>query len=724
MSLNITANLFGYTDEWQYRPGDTVALSVHAATEQDATVELVRLHSADERVTVARPLQEPVAGCAVETACVGPQPVRPGSFGLARDVLAGAGAGGLRVSCWLQPTVVLRDQGVLGLLGTDGAGVALRLENGGRLVVRVAGAEACRTAAPLAEGEWARATVTFDDTEVMLVVEGLHPLGSSPVFVEEVRGALRDSQAELHDVVLAAAAVASDDSAVWADGGSFDGKLEAVRLSRDDEVIVLWDLGSNPATDRVLDRGPHGHHAVLHNHPTRAVTGRHFSGRTLDFRQAPKEYAAVHFHEDDLDDLGWAPCARLPLPDDLPSGVYALEVRAEAGDDRIPFVVLPAADGVRPRVAFLVPTFTYQAYANARLGDRIDYAGDGLSAREYRPGPRDAQLDEHPEFAGSLYDVHSDGSGRAYSSHRRPVFNFRADYRSAVQQAYRHLGADLYLTAWLEGAGVAHDALTDHVVEAEGFDIVEPYQVIVTGSHPEYVSEEILDALQAHLARGGRIMYLGANGFYWTTSQNGHWIETRRGRGSTRTWASAPGEEHHSMTGEPGGLWRHRGRAPNRLVGIGMCSQGWDERAPGFVRTAHGRDPRRAWIFEGAEDDVFGTDGLVMGGASGDELDRHEPALGSPPEEWIVATSQPHSRYYKGVLEDLLMLRDGLGGDENGDVRSDVVCYPTAGGGAVFSVGSISWAGAMALDDYDNAVARITTNVLRRFLDAADPFET
>lgn len=111
-----------------------------------------------------------------------------------------------------------------------------------------------------------------------------------------------------------------------------------------------------------------------------------------------------------------------------------------------------------------------------------------------------------------------------------------------------------------------------------------------------------------------------------------------------------------------------------------------------------------------------------MGGASGDELDRHDCALGSPPSEWIVATSQPHSRCYKAVLEDLLMLRDGLGGDENPDVRSDVVCYPIPGGGAVFSVGSIAWAGAMAFHDFDNPVARVTTNVLRRFLEAEDPF--
>jgi N,N-dimethylformamidase len=708
----VTPAVFGYTDRPDYRPGDTVALSMHAATEQPAEVTLVRLHGADDRVTVAGPLEEPVADVPSATVTIGPQEVRPGSFAIARDVVAGVTE--IVLECWMWPTAPARQQGVVGTLDAGGrAGVGLALDASGRLTALVGtsgGArEICATPRPLAAGEWVHARVAVG-ARVELRVEALHPLGGEPLPLAAVVAELPPDAipAGPGHVLIAAATEA---------GPTFDGKLEDVAAYRGAELLARWDLGRDP----VDDRGPGGHRATLVNQPTRAVTGRRWSGRHLDFTQAPEEYAAVHFHADDLDDVGWPACLELALPAELASGVYALQVRAADGTDQVPFFVLPGG-GERPAVAFLAPTFTYQAYANARLGDRIDYAGDGLSAREYRPGPRDAQLDEHPALAGSLYDVHSDGSGRAYSSNRRPVLNFRADYQSAVQQAFRHVGADLYLTAWLESLDVEHDVLTDHALHADGAELLEPYRVLVTGSHPEYVSAEILDALQAFLARGGRVMYLGANGFYWITSCDGHRIETRRGRGSTRTWASPPGEEHHSTTGEPGGLWRHRGRAPNRLVGIGMSSQGWDERAPGFVRTRQSRDPRRAWIFEGVEADVFGTDGLVMGGASGDELDRHDPALGSPPEEWIVATSQAHSKYYKGVLEDLLMLRDGLGGDENPDVRSDIVCYPVPGGGAVFSVGSISWAGAMALDDFDNPVARVTTNVLRRFVAAGDPF--
>ena len=50
-------------------------------------------------------------------------------------------------------------------------------------------------------------------------------------------------------------------------------------------------------------------------------------------------------------------------------------------------------------------------------------------------------------------------------------------------------------------------------------------------------------------------------------------------------------------------------------------------------------------------------------------------------------------------------------------VRADMVFYETPEGGAVFSVGSISWFGALARNAYENDVARITSNVLERFLD-------
>jgi len=65
----------------------------------------------------------------------------------------------------------------------------------------------------------------------------------------------------------------------------------------------------------------------------------------------------------------------------------------------------------------------------------------------------------------------------------------------------------------------------------------------------------------------------------------------------------------------------------------------------------------------------------------------------------------------------------GLGGTEAEVIRADMVFFETPSGGAVFSTGSIAWAGSLSHASYDNDVARITTNVLRRFLEET-PFQT
>src|SRR4026208_1737493 len=98
----------------------------------------------------------------------------------------------------------------------------------------------------------------------------------------------------------------------------------------------------------------------------------------------------------------------------------------------------------------------------------------------------------------------------------------------------------------------------------------------------------MLGAPAAPLGRGGRLMYMGGNGFYWRASYpSAHpgMIEMRRAEDGTRAWVESVGEYYHSSTGEYGGLWRRQGPAPNALAGVGFV-------APGLGRSARQR-PRR-----------------------------------------------------------------------------------------------------------------------------------
>jgi N,N-dimethylformamidase len=357
---------------------------------------------------------------------------------------------------------------------------------------------------------------------------------------------------------------------------------------------------------------------------------------------------------------------------------------------------------------------TYLAYANERMGDPMqpNSPADWPSVWD----PLDHYLASHPELGKSLYDVHDDGSGVCYSSALRPIPSLRPKYRFRHLHAPRHLAADLYLVHWLEHAAVAHDVITDGDLHEHGRALISDYAVLLTGGHPEYWTADMIRAVEEWVTTGGRLMYLGGNGCYWVTSvhrERPHVIEVRRGLAGSRAWESEPGELHHSSTGELGGLWRHHGKLPNRLLGVGFAGEGADGRSIGYRRTPESHDPSVSWVFDGVERETFGFHGLVMGGSAGDEVDRADVDLGTPHETVVLATAEGFGEAYGVCPEDDARLRGGRG---RGAVRADLTLTCNPRGGAVFSVSSISWAGALSHDGYDNDVARISGNVLRRFM--------
>lgn len=331
-----------------------------------------------------------------------------------------------------------------------------------------------------------------------------------------------------------------------------------------------------------------------------------------------------------------------------------------------------------------------------------------MTTRRITLSPTDVYLNEHRELGLSLYDSRLEGGAVHHSSGRRPVLNHTADYRWWMTGAPRHFSADILLLRWLRSEGFAFDVLADEDVHAGGAGLLAGYRVVLTGSHPEYVSAPEREAVSAYVSGGGRLMYLGGNGFYWVTGvdpRHPNAIEVRR-RGTGDWWDNEPGEDVLTSTGEPGGLWRHRGLPPQELLGVGFAAQGWGP-APGYTRLPDSRRDEAAWVFAGVETDTVGRYGLALGGAAGDEIDRAAPELGTPPGTLLLATSAgAHSHHYLAAAED-----SSPGGDT---VRADMTLRRLGNGGAVFSVGSINWVASLACRDGD--VRRVTRNVLSRFL--------
>jgi N,N-dimethylformamidase len=466
-------------------------------------------------------------------------------------------------------------------------------------------------------------------------------------------------------------------------------EIEAIARGRGPvDSLAAWDFSRDIPTARVTDTGRRKLHGQTVNLPTRAVTGHNWTGREMDYTHARDQYGAIYFHDDDLEDAKWDAGVAFKLPDDLKSGVYAARLQTSAAEDYVPFFVRPKKGTPTAKIALLIPTFSYLAYGST--------GSSGLQPL-------------------SNYSRHTDGSGVTYSSRLRPITNMRP--KVSTRNPWQFI-ADVHLVDWLEVKGFSVDIITDQDLHFEGATLLAPYKVVMTGTHPEYYSQQMIDGVRTYLEKGGRLMYMGGNGFYWVTPMDptGRYIELRR-RDGTEHWQGAPGESYHSLTGEPGGLWRFRGLPPQAIVGVGFTAQGFDKNSP-YKRLPGSFDARARFIFEGiGSDELIGDfPSLVLDvGAAGSELDRADYALGTPPHTLILAESFGHSEAYQFVVEEVNTSDSLQGGPVNPLVHANLVYLEYPNGGAVFSTGSIAWGGSLSYNNYTNNVSRITENVLRRF---------
>lgn len=462
-------------------------------------------------------------------------------------------------------------------------------------------------------------------------------------------------------------------------------------------VLGEWDFSREIHGDRVVDISGRGRHGKAHNGPARGVTGQAWTGpHHKTYSSAPLEYDAIHLHDDDLEDANWKPSATLKIPHDARSGIYSARLRAGEEVAWLSFVVRPRARR-EARVLFIAPTITWQAYSNR------------------------AEPDEH-ETGLSLYTNHYDGSANYYTTLHKPqltlaptqYFEPRGLSQPPEHRCCHLVMADLYTVHWLEQTGVAYDVIAEHDLHFQRGKALEGYEVVISAGHPEYWTEEMLNDLEHYLQHGGKVMYIGGNGMYWVTSidpRRPHIIEVRR-RGGTGVAEAEPGELQHSTTLQLGGTWRYRGRAPQRLVGVGLAACGFTDKAAPFRRNPHSFDPRAAFIFDGVgKDELIGDFGLNQGAAAGFETDRADHNLGTPDWTLVVASSFNHAPSFYRVNEEGVAR-----GGQDPNACADMVYFERPGGGAVFAAGSITWSGSLSHNGYDNNVNRISMNVLRHFL--------
>lgn len=373
------------------------------------------------------------------------------------------------------------------------------------------------------------------------------------------------------------------------------------------------------------------------------------------------------------------------------SGLYYFHARTRSGRSfTFPWIVAPE----RPKeaVAVLASTNTWNAYNN--FGGRSNYVNaTSLPDRPVVDARQD--LDRYQDRTPfGTWRFNDDQYGRLSFERPEPGNNIFDDpepespVRGRVQCGLAP--AEWRLYAWLEREGVGYDLYAEAQLHDGTLDLSH-YRILIIAVHPEYWTREMYARVKTWVTEeGGRLMYLGGNGLNCEVVLNDDSTMT------CRTYL-------RSVSGEMGGLSEdgmvrfesrmHRTlESEANLLGVVCTESGIMTAAPyRVVDASH-------WVYDNTglqNGALFGHVTLherIPGGASGHETDK-------------MSSSSP-----RGTV----LLAKGTNPDNGG---AEMVMVAHESGGAVFSVGSITWVASLFTDD---AVAAITRNVLRRWLQPLD----
>ena len=356
------------------------------------------------------------------------------------------------------------------------------------------------------------------------------------------------------------------------------------------------------------------------------------------------------------------------------SGLYYFHAKTKSGlFFSFPWVVTPA----RPtcRVAVLASNINWNAYNN--FGGRSNY----IHPDRLPPTPTvNARLElrrytdpEHLNYNTHEYDP--------LSFDRPEPINVVPENEQVTNpiegRTACHLApAEWRILGWMEREGLEYDLYAETQLHSGALNL-DDYRVLVLGPHPEYWSRKMYSTLKTWVhEKGGKLVYLGGNGLNCEVELlDGDRMLVRNGDQREQNRLGQESRFHSRVESEA------------NLLGVVFTPTGIMTSAPFEVTDA------AHWAFAGTglkNGELFGQNSLhkrCPGGASGHETDKVSPF--SPP----------------GVQK----LAHGLNPDNGG---ADLAYYAVPSGGEVFSAASITWPSSLLVDD---AVSRVTANVLRRF---------
>ena len=753
--------LVGYTDKLSARPGDSVEFKVSSfggAYEAD----LVRVINGDSQSRYKDTFKVEAVDAPFSSKYEGiEQPMNLGSYVHVEKTGALDKLQSFTVAAWIYPTfdpteyeppdldnidpffpptlniaASVKNQTIVSRFdNTNGTGWALRLNEKFQLEFAVGIGDSQVQTFPVPHAartwDWAYVAVSYDATKQIVTVH-LREKPYSPGDQFTARNLVADGKLSSvrHGGPLRIAAVRSGQGAANAKSEKpadvFTGRIQDVRiadrilsaeeidaLSAEDapqsltkSLVVNFDFGKEVDSTRAVDVSASKLEGVVVNLPERGVRGRFWNGSTIQWVDDPDQYDAITFYPDDLYNAEWKTDFSYKVPIGLPSGIYAARLKQQGFTEYITFFVAAPKNKPTARLAVWLSDYNYIAYANITVA--------ALASKNY-PGHNLNDVDtdfykRHLEYATcGVYNAHVDGRNFIYGSRLRP------DLHMKPGGFVYNFVADTHITAFLEHEGIEYDIITDELVDAEGSELLEQYQCVISSTHHEYVPSKFMDHVAQFTARGNRFIYIGANAWFW--SVDGH--PQLPGVVESRNFSDIA--DRYLTSGTRGGLMVEAGYHTGPVFGVETSAMIFNGSSP-YKKLDTAKNPRAAWIFEGTtEGNLFGDYGIdkVHGAAAGFEIDRFNAGNGTPRHALQLATSEP----LRPTIEDVKLLQLPLNiayhppKDPKPWGQADVVFFETANGGAMFSTGSIVWISSSLEDDFNNDIAQITRNVVKRFLD-------
>ena len=375
------------------------------------------------------------------------------------------------------------------------------------------------------------------------------------------------------------------------------------------------------------------------------------------------------------------------------SGLYYLHAKGEKSGEFFSFPWIVAPEKPSAPIAVLASTNTWLAYNN--FGGRSNYINANRLPAEPVVNARQDLI--RYTMAGS-FNVwgFEDDEYLPLSFERPEPGNVVREHEEVTDPIEGRLPcgmapAEWRLLGWLEREHFAYDYYSEWQLHNGDLDL-DAYKILILSVHPEYWSRQMYQSVKDWVQqRGGKLMYLGGNGLNCEVEFLGEdQLRFKTYLAPTTGGALGMPDPNNPDVYLDSRMARTLESEAN-LLGVVCTDSGIMTAAPYKVINAD------HWIFAGTglqNGDIFGEKSLqerINGGASGHETDKMSPH--SPPGTVLLA---------KGTNID--------------DGGAEIVYYETASQGAVFSVGSITYVPCLLVDD---AVSRITSNVITRFLGAA-----